>query len=80
MKCEKVKILKDNKILKKDNIIIIEIIKYFIVKKFSYYPKIRVNSLKSSTIYACFYGFLKIRMVCTYYEIENNENYENMRN
>ena len=29
-------------------------IKYFIDEKFSYYPKIRVNSLKSSTIYACF--------------------------
>jgi len=25
-----------------------------IIKKFSYYPKIRVNSLKTSTIYACF--------------------------
>ena len=54
VECEKVKILKVNKVLKKDNIIIIEIIKYFIVKKCSYQPKIGLNSLKSSTMYACF--------------------------
>ena len=57
VKCDKMKILVFIKILENYNIIILENDKYFIVKKCSYSLKIGLNSLKSSTIYAYFYGF-----------------------
>ena len=51
-------------------------IKYFIDKKCSYYPKVRVNSLKTSTIYARFWCFIEMRMLWIKMINYNNENYE----
>ena len=54
IKYQKLMIFIFYEMLENNNNVILENIKDFIVKKCSYQPKIRVNSLKSSTIYACF--------------------------
>ena len=47
-------------------------------KKCSQYPKVRVNSLKTSTIYACFWCFKKMRRECMKYEKHKIFNYKNI--